>query len=157
LTAPCVRPDVSKMQSVRHTPACIPFGGWYVQGVETAWPAVSGASPHMFPVGISSSCQCNAYVLHGHSSGNGTRPGVAFFGDAAVAAQHLTGQNVSVHGVLARLHIHTGRLSWGDFGFEFWDLHEASASARPCSMGPTLLQRAPCLARLDGARQPHSP
>jgi hypothetical protein len=98
-----------------------------------------------------------AYVLHGHSSGNGTRPGVAFFGDAAVAAQCLTGQPASVHGVLARLHIHTGRLDWGDFGFEFWDLHEASASARPCSMGPTLLRRAPGLASLDGARQPHSP
>lgn len=98
-----------------------------------------------------------AYVLHGHSSGNGTRPGVAFFGDAAMAAQCLTGQIASVHRVLARLHIHTGRLGWGDFGFEFWDLHEASASARPCTMGPTLLRRAPGLASLDGARHPHSP
>ena len=98
-----------------------------------------------------------AYVLHGHSSGNGTRPGVAFFGDAAVAAQCLTGQPASVHGVLARLHIHTGRLDWGDFGFEFWDLHEASASARPCSMGPTLLRRAWSSPGLDAAGRPHSP
>ena len=69
MTAPCVRPDVSKMQSVRHTPACIPFGGWYVQGVEIAWPAVSGASPQVFPVGISSSCQCKRMFSMGIAVG----------------------------------------------------------------------------------------
>ena len=151
------RPDVFKMQSVRHTPACICVGGWCVQGVEIAWPSVSGASPHLFPVGISSSCQCKRAFSMGANSGNGIRPGMDIFGDAAVAAQCLTGQTASVLRILAGLHIHTGRLGWRDFGFEFWDLQRASASARPCSMGPTLLRRAWSSPGLDAAGRPHSP
>ena len=157
MTAPCVFPDVSTMQSVRHTPTCIPFGGWYVQGVEIAWPVVSGASSHLFPVGISSSCQCKRIFSMGITVGTAQDQVWHFLGPNGAAAQCLTGQTASVLRILARLHIHTGRLGWRDFGFEFWDLQRASASARPCSMGPTLLRRALGSPGLDAAGRPHSP
>lgn len=138
MTAPCVFPDVSTMQSVRHTPTCIPFGGWYVQGVEIAWPVVSGASSHLFPVGISSSCQCKRIFSMGITVGTAQDQVWHFLGPNGAAAQCLTGQTTSVRRVLARLHIHTGRLRWRDFGFEFWEYQGASASALPCSISRQL-------------------
>lgn len=89
---------------------------------------------HQFPVGISSSCQCKrAFSMGKQWERHKTR-----YGNNGDAAHCLTGQNASVHVVLAGLHIHTGRLGWRDFGFEFWEQQEASASARPCSIWPQL-------------------
>jgi hypothetical protein len=58
IDGPMHRSDAFSMQSVRHTQTSISAGGWFVQGVEIAWPSLSGASAHLFPVGISSACQC---------------------------------------------------------------------------------------------------
>ena len=96
LTAPCVCLDVSTMQSVRHTPTCIPFGGWCVQGVEIAWPVMSGASSQLFPVGISSSCQCKRIFSMGITVGTAQDQVWHFLGPNGAAAQCLTGQTTSV-------------------------------------------------------------
>jgi hypothetical protein len=119
IDGPMRRPDVFKMQSVRHTPACISVGGWFVQGVEIAWPSVSGASHFCSPWASPHRVSASAHSPWAQTSGNGTGPGVAFSGGAKGDARCLTGQTASVHVVLAGLHIHTGRLRWRDFGFEF--------------------------------------
>jgi hypothetical protein len=93
-----------------------------------------------------------APVLHGQRVGSGIRPGMARNG---AAAQCLTGQIASVHEILAGLHIHTGRLGWRDFGFEFWEPQGAKLAPYLVRDGPTLSRPAQGLASLDAARRHH--
>ena len=65
IDGPMHRPDVFKMQSVRHTPCRIgrsSVGGRFVQGVEIAWPSVSGA---FVPRGHLLIVSVQACILHG--------------------------------------------------------------------------------------------
>ena len=119
IDGPMRRPDAFSMQSVRHTSACISVGGWYVQGVEIAWPSVSGASHICSPWASPHRVSASAHSPWAQAVGTAQDQVWHFWGHFGGAAQCLTGQTASVHGVLAGFHIHTGRLRWRDFGFEF--------------------------------------
>ena len=129
-------------------------GGWYVQGVEIAWPPVSGASRICYP-----------WASPHRVSASAHSPWAQAVGTAQDQVWHLGAiwgelRNVS----LARLRPCTE--SWPDFTYiradyagatsalTFWQ-QGASTSARPCSRWSQLCYGAPGLASLDAARRLH--
>jgi hypothetical protein len=116
--------DASSMQSVRHTPGCIDMASG-VSDMELRLPGrllVGHCSPWASPHHVSASVR-SPWA----NSGNGKTTRSGIFGEPV---RCLTGQIMSVRDVLAGLHIHTGRLDWGDFGFEFWEYWRDGTSAR---------------------------